>query len=165
MSRFVRQVTITDENTGEVVHDSLSRGSQLGRGWCAMYSERVKDLLLQCPSAATLKVFLLLATGQQFDEKGMITTKKAVQDTLGITKQTCLEAFKWLKAHFIINEYKVNGYTEFMVNPELVMVGRDKKKRQAEWIRRWANQTVSVQSASGPVAALPKPKKPKRSID
>ena len=79
--------------------------SSNGKGWSIMYNDKVMELAMKCTSAATLRVFMLLATQQQFEEKGVVTTKKAVQEKLGITKQTCLEAFKWLKQNFIINEY------------------------------------------------------------
>lgn len=141
-----------------------AKGSN-GKGWSIMYNDKVNELAMKCTSAATLRVFMLLATGQQFDERGMITTKKAVQDKLGITKQTCLEAFKWLKQNFIINEYRTEGgYTEYMVNPEYVTIGKDKKKRMKEWIRRWSGQTVLTLPASTPplgAIAEPKPEKPK----
>ena len=144
MSGYLRQVTTIDEGTGEIISDILSRGSPNGKGYVLMYTEKVIKLITECPSASTLKVFMLLSMGQQFDDRGYITTKKAVQEKLGITKPTCLEAFKWLKDNFIINECKIDGHTEFMVNPDYVTIGRDKKKRQAEWVRRWSGQTVKT---------------------
>jgi len=48
----------------------------------------------------------------------------------------------------VINECKINGCTEFMVNPLYITVGRDKKKRQKEWLRRWAGQTVATLPAA-----------------
>lgn len=147
MAKTVRQVVTADADTGEIFSDVFTAGSPNGKGYVLMYTEKVVKLIADCPSAATLKVFMLLSMGQQFDERGYITTKKAVQDKLGITKPTCIEAFKWLKENFIINETKIDGHTEFMVNPEYVTIGRDKKKRQAEWIRRWQGKTVKTISA------------------
>lgn len=144
MSQTARQVTVMDYETGEILSDSFSVGSQNGKGFVLMYTEKVKDLIVNCPSATTLKVFMLLSIGQQFEERGMITTKKAVQEKLGITKPTCIAAFNWLKENFIVNECKIDGHTEFMINPAYVTVGRDKKKRQAEWIRRWSGQTIKT---------------------
>ena len=144
MYGYVRKTEIFDGDTGEMISESTSVGSPNGRGYVLMYTEKVKDLIVRCPSASTLKVFMLLSMGQQFEERGMITTKKAIQDKLGIDKSTCLAAFKWLKDNFIVNECKVEGHTEFMVNPEFVTIGRDKKKRQIEWVRRWSNQTIAT---------------------
>lgn len=156
MGGYIRQIEVIEEDTGEVVHTSASKGSRLGKGWVIMYTEKITDFVISCPSASTVKVFLILAAGQKFENHGMITTKKAVQEKLGITKQTCLEAFKYLKERMIINECKIDGVTEFMVNPELVMVGNDKKARVAEWQRRW--------NSLGKVVNLAPPKKSKRGI-
>lgn len=133
------RTVVTDISTGEVINDvtRLGRKSTNGKGWVIVYTEKVLELLTKCPTFATFKVFTYLSMGQQFEEKGMITTKAAVQKELGITKPTCLAAFKWLKENFIVNECKINGHKEFMVNPNYVTVGRDKKARMKEWIRRW----------------------------
>lgn len=160
-SRHVRQTIVYDDE-GKIISDTLTKGSSNGKGWCIMYNDKVTELVCKCPSASTIKVFMILAAGQQFEERGMVTTKKAVQDKLGITKKTCLEAFKWLKQNFIINEYTINGVTEYMVNPEYVTVGRDKKRRIREWIRRWQGQTVLTLPASAPpLGAISEPKPPK----
>lgn len=153
MSGYIKQTAIYDEGTGELVREVVTRGSPNGKGWVIVYTENVQELLLKCNSAATLKVFIYLAVNQQFEERGFITTKAAVQEKLGITKKTCIEAFNWLKENMIVNEYRVNGCTEFMVNPRYVTVGRDKKAREKEWIKRWAGGTVAT------VRALPEKKK------
>lgn len=153
MSGYIKQTSIYDEGTGELVREVVTRGSPNGRGWVIVYTENVQELLLKCNSATTLKVFMYLAVNQQFEERGFITTKAAVQEKLGITKPTCIAAFNWLKENMIINEYRVNGCTEFMVNPRYVTVGRDKKAREKEWVRRWADGVV------GTVRALPEKKK------
>ena len=153
MSGYLKQTSIYDEGTGELIREVVTRGSPNGRGWVIVYTENVQELLLKCNSAATLKVFMFLSVNQQFEERGFVTTKKAVQDKLGIDKKTCITAFNWLKENMVINEYRVNGCTEFMVNPRYVTVGRDKKAREKEWVRRWAGGVV------GTVRALPEKKK------
>lgn len=142
---YVKQTSIYDGETGELIRETTSKGSPNGRGWVMMYTDNVQELLLKCNSAATLKVFMLLAVNQKFEERGYITTKAAVQEKLGITKKTCIEAFNWLKENMVINEIRVNGCTEFMVNPRYVTVGRDKKAREKEWVKRWTGGVVSTQ--------------------
>lgn len=145
MSGYIKQTSIYDDETGELIREVTSKGSPNGRGWVMMYTDNVQELLLKCNSAATLKVFMLLAVNQKFEERGYITTKQAVQEKLGITKKTCIEAFNWLKENMVINEIRVNGCTEFMVNPRYVTVGRDKKAREKEWVKRWTGGVVSTQ--------------------
>lgn len=160
MSKLYKQTIIYDGESGEVLSDTTRSGSANGKGWVIMYTDKINDLVTKCKSAATLRIFMLLAAGQQFEERGMVTTKKAVQEHLGIDKKTCIEGFKWLKDNMIINECKINGCTEFMVNPQYVTVGRDKKKRQSEWLRRWAGQTV-VTLPAGNTPATIKPRRQK----
>lgn len=144
MGKLYKQTILYDGESGEVLSDTTRSGSGNGKGWVIMYTDKINDLVAKCTSGATLRVFMLLAAGQQFEERGMVTTKKAVQEHLKIDKSTCLEAFKWLKENMVINECKINGCTEFMVNPLYITVGRDKKKRQKEWLRRWAGQMVAT---------------------
>ena len=136
MAGRLKQVITTDIETGELISDVTTVGCPNGKGFVLMYSEKCQDLLLKIDSAATLKVFMLIAMNQHYDEHGYTTTKKAVQEKLGITKPTCLAAFRWLKENNIICETKVDGNIEFMVNPDYVTVGRDKKARVKEWNRR-----------------------------
>lgn len=144
MGKLYKQTILYDGDSGEVLSDTTRSGSGNGKGWVIMYTDKINELVTKCKSAATLRIFMLLAAGQQFEERGMVTTKKAVQEHLGIDKKTCIEGFKWLKDNMIINECKINGCTEFMVNPLYITVGRDKKKRQAEWVRRFTGQTVAI---------------------
>lgn len=159
MKSLVKQVTVYDEESGEVVNEVTTRGSPNGRGFVLMYTTRTLELMKQC-TGSTFKVFGYLACGQQFEERGVITTKKAVADYLGMTKNTCLEAFKWLKEHHVISEVNHNGVSEFLVNPDYVTIGRDKKKRQKTWVKSFAGQTVATIEAPKSirhdrVAALP----------
>ena len=144
MSGCIKQTAVYDESTGELIREVLTRGSPNGKGWVIVYTENTQELLLKCNSAATLKVFMFLAMNQQFEERGFVTTKKYVQEKLGIDKKTCICAFNWLKENMIINETRVNGCTEFMVNPRYVTVGRDKKAREKEWVKRWTGGTVAT---------------------
>jgi len=144
MSGYIKQTAVYDESTGELIREVLTRGSPNGKGWVIVYTENTQELLLKCNSAATLKVFMFLAMNQQFEERGFVTTKKYVQEKLGIDKKTCICAFNWLKENMVINEYRNNGVTEFMVNPRYVTVGRDKKAREKEWVKRWTGGTVAT---------------------
>lgn len=155
MKSLVKQVTTYDEDTGEIISDVVSKGSANGRGWVIMYSAKTLELIQKC-TGSTFKVFGFLACGQQFEERGVITTKKAVQEYLGMTKQTVLEAFKWLKEHHVINEVRHNGVSEFIVNPDYITVGRDKKKRSKVWVNSWQGQVVGSQP--DPVRAIQSPK-------
>ena len=79
-----------------------------------MYRESLVDLTLNAPFAA-LKVFLNLASKQEFDDE-IITTKQAIADELKISYVSIMKAFKWLKENNYIKERKINGQTQFLLN-------------------------------------------------
>lgn len=131
------QTTVIKTNmvTGEVIYETTYRGSRSGSGWIMMFTERGKEIVAKCPSAATLRIYLYLAMGQTYDG-GMKTTKRAVEQYLGMSHRTVAEAFKWLSQNFIIHEWRHNGITDFMVNPVYVSVGKFDERIKL-WNARW----------------------------
>lgn len=131
------ELTVIKTNvvTGEVIYEKTVRGSRIGSGWVMMFTEKGSELVANCPSAYTLRVFLYLAMGQTFTG-GMVTTKLDVEKKLGISHCSCARAFKWLKKNFIIHEWRTNGCTEFMVSPVYVSVGKFDERIKL-WNSRW----------------------------
>lgn len=125
----------TDMFTGEVIFEKTIRGSRSGSGWIMMFTEKGSELVANCPSPVTLRVFMYLAMGQTYSG-GMVTTKLDVEQKLGISHASCARAFKWLKNNFIIHEWRTRGCTEFMVSPVYVSVGRF-DERVKLWNSRW----------------------------
>lgn len=131
----VTQITIMDESTGEVLTDKTIYGQRVKGGWCMLYQQKGLDLIAKAPSASVLKVFMYLACGQTYDG-GMKTTKRAVEQNLGLTKATVIKAFNWLKDNFIVNEWRHDGCSEFMISPLYVCVGKF-DERMKMWNARW----------------------------
>lgn len=131
----VTQVTICDSDTGAVLVDKTIYGAQSKGGWVMFYQQKGLDLIAKAPNPSVLKVFMYLAMGQTY-EGGMKTTKAAVQEKLGLSKPTTLNAFKWLKENFIIHEWRVDGVAEFMVSPVYVCIGKF-DERMKLWNQRW----------------------------
>lgn len=100
-----------------------------------MFTDMGMDVVAKCPSSATLRVYLYLAMGQSYDG-GMKTTKRAVEQYLGISHRTCALAFDWLKSNFIVHEWRNNGVTDFMINPRYVSIGKF-DERMKLWNSRW----------------------------
>ena len=105
------------------------------------YADKLCNLAIEAPHGSILRVFLYIAHNQQYgnDNKhfGYSCSKTYLQEKLGISRKSVYNALKWLKEKFIIHEGRVDGQLEFMVNPEYVTIGINKKKRQKEWKRRW----------------------------
>ena len=97
-----------------------------------VYRESFTDFLLSVPDFITLKVFGLLMTKQEFTN-GARTTKKAIADELRVSYRSIMVAFKWLKENGYVKEHKVNGQTEFLLNPEVTTCGRQKQRKVNLW--------------------------------
>ena len=89
-------------------------------------------LLKQTTNPSILRVFGALMTKQEFD-RGIKTTKKAIADELSISYDSAMVAFKWLKENGYVKERKVDGQTEFLLNPSVTTRGKNKQKKVALW--------------------------------
>lgn len=133
----VTQITVMDEDTGEVLTDKWIFGQRVKGGWCMLYQQKGLELIAKAPNATTLKVFMYLACGQTY-EGGMKTTKRAVEKALGIGHNAVALAFKWLKDNYVIHEWRRDGVADFMVNPMYVCVGKF-DERMKLWTERFEN--------------------------
>ena len=136
-----RQVSSFDEN-GEVITSTLFRPHfENGSGFVLWYMSEMERLAIGAKQASVFRVLFYIAAHQQYGNDGVFgyrCSKKHLQDTLGIQAATLWSALKWLKENFIINEMQVDGVFEFMVNPDIATIGKEKKKRVKEWDRRCA---------------------------
>lgn len=127
---------------GEVVRESIVPvyRSSNGGGFVLSYSDKLCELAIKVPVASILRVFVYIAHHQQFGTDGVYglrCSRKHLQEALNIDRKSVYTALKWLSENFIVNELKVGGVREFMVNPNYVTVGTDRKSRLREWSRRW----------------------------
>jgi hypothetical protein len=102
-----------------------------------MYQQKGFDLIAKAPNASVLKIFMYLACGQTYTG-GMKTTKRAIEQNLGLSHKTVASAFKWLKDNFIVHEWRVDGCSEFMISPVYVSLGKF-DERMKLWNQRWEN--------------------------
>jgi len=89
------------------------------------------------PNDFAIKIFLYLAIKQPNDGiRGYQIDKKQLQYDLKLTRTVFFDSLRWLKENLVVNEVKLVGYSDFMVNPYIVMNNGDKNERIAEWNRR-----------------------------
>ena len=148
-----RESIAYDEN-GEVVSDVLYRTHyENGSGFMIGYMSNIDELILNTKHPSILRVFFHIACHQQYGNDGIFgyrCSKKHLQDALSIQRPALWSALNWLKEKFIINETQVAGVFEFMVNPDFVTIGKEKKKRVAEWNRRCAEYVEKLESKKTP---------------
>lgn len=129
------------DSNGEIVYETMKRiRPRNGSGFVISYTEKMCEFLTKVSTGSIVRVFLYIAHHQNYGTNGVYgyrCTHKYLQQVLRIEKSTLWEALKYLKESFLINETKVAGVTEFMVNPNYVTIGVDKKARINEWNRRW----------------------------
>lgn len=129
------EIIVSDMETGELLANKVVYGSQSKGGWCMLYQQKGLDLIAKAPNASVLKVFMYLACGQTYTG-GMKTTKRAIEEHLGLGHKAVAMAFKWLKDNFIVHEWRVDGCAEFMINPQYVCIGKF-DERMKMWCQRW----------------------------
>lgn len=140
-SSWVQITRFTSE--GEVLSEiTVSDKKQNGSGFVLSYTEQMSDFLVKCSTGSVVRVFLYLAHHQQYgvdNVYGFRCSHKGLQQILNLDKKSVYNALTKLKEDFLVHELRVAGVSEFMVNPNYVTIGKDKKARLREWNLRWAN--------------------------
>ena len=89
------------------------------------------------PDDHIIKIFFYLAFHQpQEGIRGFQIDKTQLQFDLKLGRTNFLVSLRWLKENTIVNELKLVGYSDFMVNPYIVMNNSNRDERIAEWSRR-----------------------------
>ena len=84
-----------------------------------------------------IKIFFYLAFHQpQEGIRGYQIDKTQLQLDLKLGRTNFLVSLRWLKENLVVNELKMVGYSDFMVNPYIVMNNSNRDERIAEWNRR-----------------------------
>ena len=139
--RRIKSVQVADAFTGEIISESTRPiVSQNGSGWVISYTEKMCEFLTKVTSPTVIRLFLILAHRQNYGTNGIYgyrCTKKYLRELLRVDRKTIYDALEYLKANFLVVENRFDGQTEFMVNPEYVTIGTDKKARLREWSQRW----------------------------
>lgn len=151
MNRVVMIGQYGVNENGEVVYDNLKRRglSQNGSGFVISYTEKMCEFLQKCSTGSYVRLFVYLAHNQSYGTDGVFgcrCDRKFLMAMLGIDRKTLWRALEYLEQEVLVLESRINGQSEFMVNPNYVTIGRDKKARMAEWNNRWLQHWKEVHS-------------------
>ena len=126
---------------GEVITDCVFRSrSQNGSGFVISYTEKMLEFVEKHSSASVVRMFMYFAHNQKFGDDGIYgyrCSRKHLETILGVDRKTVYNALQVLKSEFLVIETKVDGVSEFMVNPNYITIGRNKGDRIREWNLRW----------------------------
>ena len=144
---------------GQVVYDVVQRPRyQNGRGFVISYTAKLNEFLMRVSTGSIVRVFLYIAHNQSYGQNGQFgfrCTHRHIEQALRLDRTTVWDALKFLKDKGLVNETRVDGCPEFMVNPEYVTIGADKNARTREWIRRRGGSVVD--SPRQPIVSRPQP--------
>ena len=151
MNRVVMVGQYGVNENGEVVYDNLKRRglSQNGCGFVLSYTAKMCEFLQKCSAGSHVRLFVYLAHNQGYGDNGIYgyrCDRKYLMAILGIDRKTLYRALQYLQDNILILETKVDGQSEFMVNPNYVTIGRDKRARMTEWNNRWIQHWKDVHS-------------------
>ena len=137
----MKQFSLFDEETGEVFQSTIQKvGNKLKGGWIVVYKEPIQKLLKEVPNFATLKVYLTVATTQDFETVTMISLSK-ICEINGMVYQTVWNAIKWLKKHGYLAVGEVNGEAGLVVNPTVSTCGKKNLEKRMEYFTSEVEET------------------------
>lgn len=129
------------DDEGKAIKDIVYRPkSQNGSGFVISYTEKMIEFVKKYDSPNVVRMFMYFAHNQQYGDNGVYgfqCARKHLEDALNITRKTVYNTLQILRSDFLVLETKVNGLSEFMVNPNYITIGKNKDARIREWNRRW----------------------------
>lgn len=99
------------------------------------------DFIESTRQGSVVRLFLYLAHNQNYGTEGKTfgyrCSHKYLQQVLGLDRKSVYNAVAYLKEKFLLIETREDGTSEFMVNPNYITIGSDKKTRMRVWNERW----------------------------
>jgi len=134
--------TIRYDENGDVVVDTVRKNrSQNGSGFVISYTAKMLDFIESTRQGSAVRLFLYLAHNQNYGTEGKTfgyrCSHKYLQQVLGLDRKSVYNAVAYLKEKFLLIETREDGTSEFMVNPNYITIGSDKKTRMRVWNERW----------------------------
>lgn len=134
--------TVRYDENGEVIVDTVRKiRSKNGSGFVISYTAKMLEFIESTRQGSVVRLFLYLAHNQNYGTEGKTfgyrCSHKFLQQVLGLDRKSVYNAIAYLKEKFLLIETSEDGSTEFMVNPNYVTIGADKKARMRVWNERW----------------------------
>lgn len=144
---FARAVISYDDAGNEISHSVSRVQSQNGSGFVLSYSDKVCDFVSKVTQPTILRVFFYLAHNQHHELGGFRVSRKHISEALNIDSKSVYSALRWLQENYLVLESRIDGQLEFMVNPNYVTVGANKKARLSLWNSRWKDYWSSTKGS------------------
>ena len=134
--------TIKYDENGNVLVDTVRKNRSMnGSGFVISYTAKMLEFIESTRQGSVVRLFLYLAHNQNYGTEGKTfgyrCSHKFLQQVLGLDRKSVYNAIAFLKENFLLIETREDGSSEFMVNPNYVTIGTDKKTRLRVWNERW----------------------------
>lgn len=153
---------------GQVLYDVVQRPRyQNGRGFVISYTAKLNEFLCRVSTGSIVRVFLYIAHNQSYGENGQFgfrCSHKHIEQALRLDRTTVWDALKYLKDNRLVNETRVDGCPEFMVNPDYVTIGADKKLRVRVWQSRCGINVIDVPKSNVMARPIPSVRRERRDV-
>lgn len=160
MQNLIQEFRLIDSSSGEVVvSHSSTKISKLKKGWFAMYKLPIQKLITEVPNFATLKVFLLLSSVQDYETVTIISNNEIARLTQ-LSYPSVWKSINWLLEHEYIKKASVNGVKGYILNPSVSTCGTDKIPDRLEYFAEPDNLDFDItgDKKSSPFEKSPLPK-------
>lgn len=135
------------EDDGKLVSSTISRRKKLGGDWVAFYKGPLKSLAEADVPAATLRVYLWLASKQTFD-KFVMTTPTAIANALGLTYESIRKSIRWLETNQYLQVHKIEGNNGYLLNPEKTTRGaKGNADKKLIWAAKQGGYFINLNDA------------------
>ena len=130
----IKQFSLYDEKTGELISRTTRKEVKKIEGdWIVFFAKPLTKLIEQTNESAIIRVYLWLASKQTFNDY-VLVTRKAIVDSLKISRMTCYRSIKWLVDNGYISEVTLNGNKGFFLNPNVTTKGsKNFKDKRNKW--------------------------------
>lgn len=132
------------DEQGEIISQSYyTERKQNGSGFVISYTSKMVEFIEKNSIGSVVRTFLYLAHNQQYGVNGIFgyrCSHKHLEQALNLDRKSVYTALTKLKEDFLVNETRIDGISEFMVNPNYVTMGREKQARIREWNLRWEKE-------------------------
>lgn len=137
---WYKDVTLYDQQGEVISHSTVKNVGKNGGGFVLSYTAKMDEFIKKTSTGAVVRVFLYLAHHQNYGVDGIFgyrCSRQHICDALGLTRRSVYGALEYLIKEFLVNEIRIAGVNEYMVNPAYITVGSNRKARDKEWSQRW----------------------------
>lgn len=133
------QYRLFDENGG-IISDTISRKARMRGDYVSFYKKPLESIAKDITDGSTIRIYLWLCSKQTF-ENLVLTTRRQIALSLGLTRVTVWKSIKTLESLGYLKELNVEGNTAYLISPVVCNKG---EKQRVKKLDLWAHTPDKV---------------------